>query len=91
MPTNLTKSGYIFSGWNTNSIGTGTTKTSTTAVNENDIWYAVWTSPINITVIRNSSYGGTVTGSGTYAPELFMQTLLAILQMYRQIFMQHGR
>ncbi|MEA4895416.1 MAG: S-layer homology domain-containing protein [Oscillospiraceae bacterium] len=59
LPTSPTRSGYVFSGWNTKADGTGTAFTAATTVNADLTVYAQWT------VISSNGSGGGISSPTT--------------------------
>ncbi len=66
-PGGLERSGYLFSGWNTEADGSGTTygEGDTVAISgSNVILYALWTTVYSVTYDGNGATGGTVPVDG---------------------------
>jgi uncharacterized repeat protein (TIGR02543 family) len=62
LPTAPRRTGYTFNGWNTESDGSGTAFTATTAVTADIPVYAQWT-PISYTITYRDVGGGTFSGT----------------------------
>jgi|GEM_PF-2355437 len=65
LPTEPTRAGYTFNGWNTNNVGTGTTFTASTSVTADITVYAQWT--LNSYTVTFNSNGGSIVADQTVA------------------------
>jgi uncharacterized repeat protein (TIGR02543 family) len=67
-PANPSRSGYIFTGWNTQADGSGSDFTSSTTVSGNITVYALWTEGYAVTFMLNNGTGTVHTGRAVTPP-----------------------
>jgi uncharacterized repeat protein (TIGR02543 family) len=65
-PNSLSKTGFIFNGWNTQANGSGTSYSTSSSftITANIILYAQWVNPLSIKATFNGTHGTTATFGG---------------------------